>query len=135
MNTTYLYSLLEQFSGRPLECLTHKKLEKLYGILLNFLLEHDEELSDEVHNLLEQSIEAIARELERQDKKLHGLAKQLIKDPGAVELILSQMTLEELLEAEKRGSKIKPLALRQQFANMVLRSMQNLVNPYSFPPC
>ena len=126
MNTTNLYNLLEQFSCRPLRGLTHQRLEKLYEMLLNFLLEHDEELSDEIHSLLEKTIESVARELERQDKELPGLSQQLIENPASVELILSQMTLEELLEAEKRGINLKPLALRQQFANMILRCLQNL---------
>lgn len=126
MDTTCIYELLEQFACRPLDCLSHKKLEKLYEILLNFLLENDEELSDEFHDLLEKAIASIARELERQDKELPNLATHLIYNPSEVELVLSQMTLSELLVAESRGSKLKSPLLRRQFANMVTRCMQNI---------
>lgn len=126
MDTTYIYELLKQFAYRPVSNLTHKKLEKLYEILLNFLLENDEELSDEFHNLLERTIESIARELERKDKELPGLASHLIDNPSEVELVLSQMTLSELLKAEKQGLRLKSPILRRQFANMVTRCMQNI---------
>jgi len=73
--------------------------------------------------------------LERQDKKLPALSRSLIKNPATVELILSQMTFDELLEAERRGLKLKPAALRQQFANMVTRCMQNMFEKCDFPAC
>ena len=49
-----------------------------------------------------------------------------VYNPSEVELVLSQMTLSELLVAEGRGSKLKSPLLRRQFANMVTRCMQNI---------
>lgn len=121
MTLEILYRYLEKFSECSTDMLSRRQLEKMYDVLLDFLVEHDDELDDDICEVLQDTIGALEYELDRRDKELNNLSVQLIRDPADVERVLSQMSFNELLRAEKKGQRMKNPALRKQFANMVKR--------------
>ena len=89
-------------------------------------MQNEEDFDDEFHQLLKNLLEALETSLLRRDKKLCNLKRKLIDDPAAIELILSHMNLHEVLVAEQRGKRLKSPELRQQFANMIERTLEEL---------
>ena len=125
-DTSKLQRLMEQFLAMPIETLTYRKIEHLYITLLDFELQNEEDFDDEFHQLLKNLLDALETSLLRRDKQLCNLKRKLIDDPAAIELILSHMNLHEVLVAEQRGKRLKSPELRQQFANMIERTLEEL---------
>lgn len=110
----------------PIETLTYRKIEHLYETLLDFELQNEEDFDDEFHQLLKNLLDVLETSLLNRDKQLHNLKRKLIDDPAAIELILSRMNLHEVLVAEQRGKRLKSPELRQQFANMIERTLEEI---------
>ena len=123
MTLKTIYRYLEKFSKCSKDRLSRKQIEKMYDVLLDFLVEHDDELDDETCDVLHDILDACEYELDRQDKKLENLSAKLINDPAYVEYVLSRMSFNELLQAEKKGQRMKSSSLRKQFANMIRRQL------------
>lgn len=124
--TSKLQRLMEQFLAMPIETLTYRKIEHLYETLLDFELQNEEDFDDEFHQLLKNLLDVLETSLLNRDKQLHNLKRKLIDDPAAIELILSRMNLHEVLVAEQRGKRLKSPELRQQFANMIERTLEEI---------
>ena len=125
MDIKNLYRYLDKFRKTPSDKLSPRKLEKLYDVLLDFLVEHDDELEDDMAQLMQDTLDILELEIGMKDMALKNLSAKLIKDPAEVERILSQMCSAELLSAEKKGRRLRSPALRKQFANMIKRHWLN----------
>ena len=126
MDTSVLERLLEEFLAESEKHCSYKKMEHLYYVLLSFQLENEDDFSDEFNELLTDVLDLLEKQLNCKMKNLPQLRKRMIKDPAEVELILTKMDLYEVLQAEKRGKRLKSRELRQQFANMITRRLEDI---------
>lgn len=126
MDTCVLQKLFTEFLKEPVESMSQQKMERLYYLLLSFQLENQDDFSDEFNEQLTKVLDLLERELNCKMKDLPYLRKKMIEDPSEVELILSGMDLLEVLRAEQRGKRLRSPELRQQFANMITRRLEDI---------
>ncbi len=126
MDTCVLQKLFEKFLKKPVKSLSHKKMEHLYYILLSFQLENEDDFSDDFNELLTEVLDFLEAKLMCKMKNLPQLRKRMINDPAEVELLLTKMDLYEVLRAEQRGKRLRSPELRQQFANMITRRLEDI---------
>jgi Rad3-related DNA helicase len=126
ISTATIEDLLRKFMQTPVERLSYQRAERLYATLLSFQLDNEEDFDEEFYQILEDVLNALQRYLLRKERSLPNLRRRLVEDPSSVELILSEMNFSEVLEAEKRGKKLKSPELREQFYNMITRTLEEL---------
>lgn len=126
MDTCVLQKLFEKFLKKPVKSMSHKKMEHLYYILLSFQLENKDDFSEDFNELLTEVLDFLEAKLMCKMKSLPQLRKRMIKDPAEVELLLTKMDLLEVLRAEQRGKRLRSPELRQQFANMITRRLEDI---------
>ena len=127
MGIQHMFELLQEFATRSLDELTQENLETLRDVLLTFQLENDEQLQPQQSKILNKILDLIEKELNRQGFRPGALAQHLIENPAHVECTLATLSLQELLEVATHTGEIKSAELRQQFQNMLDRSMSELV--------
>ena len=126
MDTCVLQRLFEKFLKKPVKSLSQQKMEHLYYILLSFQLENEDDFSEDFNELLTEVLDFLEAKLMCKLKNLPQLRKRMIKDPAEVELLLTKMDLYEVLRAEQRGKRLRSPELRQQFANMITRRLEDI---------
>ena len=121
-----IQALLQEFMVTRIDKLTYQKVESWFEKLVDFRMDHGEEFDEEFCQMLDEAINALQQSLINRDKDLKNLKQRLVEDPSAVEMILSHMNLPELVVAEAQGRRLRSPELRQQFANMIFRVMEDL---------
>ncbi len=118
--------MLEEFAKRPLSELTYDRLQSLFDKLLNYQFENEDSISEAENDCLTHTLDLIQKEMNRQYFNGPSLTTLLVENPSHVEAVLSELSLQNLFEMEKRGKLIKSKLLRQQFMNMINRCAEDL---------
>lgn len=121
-----IQALLQEFMVTRIDKLTYKKVESWFEKLVDFRTDHGEEFDEEFCQMLDGAINTLQQSLFNRDKDLKNLKQRLVEDPSAVEMILSHMNLPELVVAEAQGKRLRSPELRQQFANMIERTLEEI---------